>query len=108
MIQPHISPCLGCIRVRDPENCENKNCVLWKSWFLSRWSMIHGYLRRQMDKPVQTVGVPLGGERYATPDQVRRYLKNDPCSGCSCGSDLCITPCRARQNWAKANGEVKQ
>ena len=41
-----ISPCVGCVRVRDPEACENKNCKHWKAWFLRRWAGIYGYARR--------------------------------------------------------------
>ena len=37
------SPCEGCTRVCDPAMCDNKNCKLWKAWFLRRWGMIHGY-----------------------------------------------------------------
>ena len=31
------SPCLTCKRVKDPRNCENKSCKLWRDWFLDRW-----------------------------------------------------------------------
>lgn len=37
------SPCEGCTRVCDPAGCDNKNCKLWKAWFLRRWGMIYGY-----------------------------------------------------------------
>ena len=39
------SPCESCIRVRDPGACENKNCKVWKAWFLRRWAAIYGYGR---------------------------------------------------------------
>lgn len=42
------SPCEGCTRVCDPNMCENKNCKLWKSWFLRRWAGIYGYGRRYL------------------------------------------------------------
>lgn len=103
-----ISPCVTCVRVKDPNSCENKCCGQWRSWFLSRWALLHAYPRRQMEQPVGTVGVMVGGVRYAAPHQVKNYLAKDPCRGCACTQDLCPYPCRARQNWAKAHGEVLQ
>ena len=41
-----VSPCLGCTRVSDPGDCENKTCKAWKAWFLRRWAGIHAYGRR--------------------------------------------------------------
>lgn len=41
-----ISPCRTCVRVRDPENCENKRCNEWRRWFLRRWDLIYSYPRR--------------------------------------------------------------
>lgn len=43
----NCSPCLSCTRVENPDGCENKNCKLWKTWFLRRWNAIYGYGRRQ-------------------------------------------------------------
>ena len=100
-----INPCLICGRVRDPESCDNKNCIPWQQWFLRRWDYIHSYIRRQKDGPAQTEGIVIGGVRYATPHLVRDYLKKDPCDTCSCDSNLCPTPCRARQTWAKIQRE---
>lgn len=40
------SPCEGCTRLPNPEGCENKNCKLWKAWFLRRWGAIYGYGRQ--------------------------------------------------------------
>ena len=37
------SPCVGCTRVSNPSGCENKNCKVWKAWFLRNWANIHGY-----------------------------------------------------------------
>ena len=107
-LQCGISPCVGCTRVADPENCENKSCNLWRSWFLTRWALLHSYPRRQMEAPRESLGVGVGGRTYAHPVQVRDYLHKDPCRGCACGADLCRTPCRARQHWARAHGEVGQ
>ena len=40
-----VSPCVGCTRVIDPGACENKNCKVWKAWFLRRWAAIYGFGR---------------------------------------------------------------
>ena len=44
----HLSPCLSCTRVADPENCTDKTCRLWQSWFLEQWDLIHAFYRGQM------------------------------------------------------------
>lgn len=31
------SPCLTCVKVDDPSDCENKYCPQWRSWWLKRW-----------------------------------------------------------------------
>lgn len=43
------SPCLTCMRVDNPNACENKTCKEWKKWFLGRWALIHGYGCRYQD-----------------------------------------------------------
>ena len=45
-IKKDNSPCVGCTRVANPQACENKQCKLWKSWFLRRWAGIYAYGRR--------------------------------------------------------------
>ena len=30
-------PCKTCTFVKDPKNCENKNCREWVQWFIDRW-----------------------------------------------------------------------
>lgn len=37
------SPCLTCLRVKNPGDCENKNCRVWSAWFMGRWDLIHGF-----------------------------------------------------------------
>lgn len=37
------SPCERCARVQNPDGCENKNCKVWKVWFLHRWAEIHRF-----------------------------------------------------------------
>lgn len=106
MEQVRVSPCLGCTRVENPEECENKKCKPWQAWFLGRWELIHQYSRRQMDNSVpQPAGVPLGGRHYALPHQVEAYLGADPCEDCQCPKDLCTSPCRVRRAWKEARKE---
>lgn len=31
------SPCLTCTTVKDPRTCGNKNCQVWREWFIRRW-----------------------------------------------------------------------
>ncbi len=40
------SPCETCNRVRDPKNCENKQCRQWANWYLKRWKDIHGFYEK--------------------------------------------------------------
>ena len=37
------SPCKTCVRIANPDGCENKNCKEWKVWFLHRWAEIHRF-----------------------------------------------------------------
>ncbi len=108
MKQYEVSPCVFCTRVRNPEDCENKNCPQWRAWFLAKWALLHSYPRRLMDAPRTTCGLQIGGQRYAHPVQVQDYRHRDPCQTCRCGADLCRTPCRARQNWAVNGGGAPQ
>lgn len=91
-----ISPCRTCVRVRDPENCENKRCNEWRRWFLRRWDLIHSYPRRQKENAaLHPAGFSIGGVRYClTPREP------DPCIRCACDRALCATPCRVRKAWA--------
>lgn len=34
------SPCMTCRRVRNPQDCENKMCRQWQSWWVNRWNAI--------------------------------------------------------------------
>ena len=34
------SPCAVCRRVEKPEQCDNKDCMLWRRWFLERWEQL--------------------------------------------------------------------
>lgn len=44
------SPCESCVRVRKPEECENKACGLWQRWFLKQWGEHHAYYLEQMER----------------------------------------------------------
>lgn len=51
MNQQIQSPCQTCTRVKNPHNCENKNCREWSDWFLKKWEHIHNfYLTYQASK----------------------------------------------------------
>lgn len=100
------SPCLTCTRVRDPEQCENKACSVWRAWFIARWDSLRSSPRLAMEQArMEPVGVSLGGRIYAPPHQVREYLEEDPCEKCLCPKDLCTGPCRVRRAWEEAKGE---
>ena len=101
------SPCFTCTRVRDPENCENKLCKDWQSWFLQRWEAMRSNIRKEMETAkTEPVGVPLGGERYTPPHRIREYLENDPCDRCLCPKDVCHAPCPAKISWTESVNEV--
>ena len=33
-------PCDTCTRVKCPADCENKNCEVWRQWWIKRWEKI--------------------------------------------------------------------
>lgn len=82
-MEQRLSPCMACRRVLDPDACENKNCKAWRCWFIARW-----------DRLRQALGA---GQVRAT-----GYLDRDPCGGCLCAKDLCVTPCQAKAAWEEA------
>ena len=102
-------PCLECTRVRDPQSCENKGCKDWQAWFLHRWEAMRQNIRSQMEaSTIRDIGIPLGGETYAHPDQIRGYLRENPCQRCLCPKNLCHIPCPARMAWAEKQNEVSR
>lgn len=104
-----ISPCMRCIRVADPEMCEDKSCRLWRQWFLQRWEELRAAPRMEMERrPVQPEGVQIGPQIYALPHRVRAYLEKDPCSGCLCPRDLCVIPCRVKRSWLQAKKKQEE
>lgn len=76
------SPCAGCTRVKDPRNCENKNCQIWQRWYIARWEQ----LRRQ-----------LGGE--ATLPDTAGDTEQDPCETCLYPKPLCAAVCSLKKDW---------
>ena len=101
-----LSPCGYCTRVADPRECENKNCMLWRKWYIDRWDAMRAAVRVHMDVPGQPVGVCVSGTHDAAPHQVTAYLEADPCESCLCPRSLCTTPCRTRISWDRARQEV--
>ena len=103
------NPCLNCQRVRNPQTCESKVCKDWQAWFIATWESMREHVRKQMEESITVeIGVPVGGERYAHPHRVRKYLQVDPCKTCLCPKELCHMPCTARMTWAVKNGEVRK
>lgn len=101
------SPCLYCIRVKDPENCENKTCKDWQAWFLDRWEAMRENVRDQIKaSPITEAGVPLGGHLYAHPHRVQSHLQCDPCDRCQNLKNLCQEPCSAKSRWNAMRNEV--
>lgn len=65
-----------CNRVEDPANCENKQCVLWRNWFLSRWNQTR-----------KLFGMESG--------------QSDPCLDCVWKGPLCSASCPTRKAYEK-------
>jgi hypothetical protein len=106
-ILQQTSPCLRCTRVKDPRNCENKNCQQWQRWFINRWDSLRACPRQAKEQEVlMPVGISVGGTRYAHPNHTRTYLKNDPCNACRCPKDLCTSPCPSKRAWEESRKDV--
>lgn len=66
------NPCAHCRRLNEPENCENKECLQWRSWFIGWWDAMRAqYLSRV----------------------------TDPCETCMCSKQQCAEPCVQRKMW---------
>ena len=103
------SPCITCTRVRDPKNCENKLCKDWQSWFIGRWNAMRKALCAEAAQaPVGDIGVPLGGNRYASPHRVRDFLDVNPCRKCVYPADACQMPCKTKLAWSEMQSEVRK
>ena len=102
------SPCSECTRVKDPQNCENKQCKEWQAWYIDRWETMRKNVRAQMDDaPLLDLGVPLGGQRYISPHRIREYCSEDPCSRCLYPKDSCHFPCPSKLAWASVQCGVE-
>ena len=44
------SPCVSCKRVNDPRNCKNKECALWRAWFIEKWNEMRRGKKNDMPK----------------------------------------------------------
>ncbi len=40
-------PCGGCLRCGSPQQCEDKRCRAWRSWFVKQWDETVARLRRK-------------------------------------------------------------
>lgn len=80
-----LSPCSSCIRISDPDACEDKQCRPWRRWFLARWAEIHALAP-------------------AAPEH--RSAAEDPCAGCICAGDMCMVICPKKRQWLEENGGV--
>ena len=101
-----ISPCQYCTRVKDPQNCENKNCKPWREWFFTQWEQTRKRYRKGMDTIGVKRGVPLGGERYEAPHRVTEYLNTNPCDACKLPRELCHKACKQLLEWKQIQKEV--
>lgn len=101
------SPCLTCTRVKNPGDCENKNCRVWRAWFTASWDRARMHPRLQMEKDRSGLeGVSICGTTYILPDRVREYLQNSPCKTCPMPMELCTSPCPAYRTWQETRKEV--
>ena len=101
------NPCLSCTRVKNPRNCEDKNCQAWRQWFIQTWDqrrLQHRLCREHLETEME--GVSIGGVRYALPHRVHSYLGTDPCEKCLCPKDLCRLPCKVKRNWKQTREDV--
>lgn len=101
------SPCVRCTKVKDPRDCENKDCRLWQTWFIEKWNDMRIAPRLAVEtRPRQAEGVCIGGRYYALPHRVKSYIHTDPCEKCLCPRDLCAIPCRVKRDWLAAREDV--
>lgn len=101
-----MSPCQYCTRVKDSQNCENKNCTVWRKWFFAQWEQTRKLYRKGMDATGKNTGVVLGGQYYCSPHRVTEYLHTDPCEVCKLPRQLCDKPCKQKNQWEQAQKEV--
>ena len=101
-------PCRVCCLVKNPAACENKECKPWRMWFTNTWNRRRREVLGKMEGEGQVLrGVSIGGRRYYNPDDLRQYLRTNPCAACHMGSGNCTSPCRIKQNWEMAKEKAK-
>ena len=106
-VQSVESPCLHCYMVADPQSCNDADCLVWRQWFASRWNAARQDVARQYrQRPLEEVGLLIGGSRYALPHRRREFLAQDPCRDCCCPRSLCHGSCRLRYLWRRGREEV--
>ena len=44
-------PCLHCRKVAEPEKCDNKDCALWRHWFIEHWDELRLSVAQVMAQP---------------------------------------------------------
>lgn len=103
------SPCLHCARVRDPKNCENKLCKEWQAWFIERWDAMRTVLRATAQgKGLPRNPISVGGTKYHHPDQIRKFLKTDPCQTCPWREGICLETCQTKKSWTEAKERLDE
>ncbi len=103
------SPCLVCIRVKDPASCENKQCRDWQVWFIDRWEAMRKNVCAEKNKAaLRDIGIPLGGHRYASPHRVQAFMTTDPCQNCLYPKEYCNSPCPTKQIWCDMHKEGRK
>ena len=99
------SPCETCTSVVVPRRCDNKECPVWRAWWLERWEQIRSCVRARLNMP--PVEDPAKDKfQYDTPEHVRRYLKEKPCEKCQVPKDLCHGACRSLRRWEEFRKEI--
>lgn len=100
-------PCRNCYQVADPVACENKDCKLWRAWFIAHWNELRKRAQKLVEMEAErSQGIPLGGRHYYHPDYLKRYFEKDPCKVCYLAQCRCEEPCGLRRNWENAKEEA--
>ena len=101
------SPCLTCTRVKNPQDCENKNCGDWRRWFIARWEATRKLprLQKELSVPLPDT-IAVGGVQYRHPDSYRDFIGKDPCDSCEFPKDLCKGPCPEKRAWEIETGGI--
>lgn len=84
------TPCETCSR--SEYGCTG--CEMWREHYHRRQAQINAYAR-SVCQPKMDISAKF---RYAHPDEVRRYLRHNPCEDCQCRY-FCNTPCDAYLQW---------